>query len=434
MKFYGVVGYPVLHSKSPDFFNALFTESNTDAWYTRIAAETMNDAMYLFDSIGFDGFNVTTPFKEDAIEFCDDLNEIAKAINAVNTISNWDGLKVGFNTDYLGVLNTFKRNKIDLNNKKVLLLGGGNAAKAALYALKSFNANIVMVNRNTEKARTLAEKFGIKFETIQNLPNIINQYDIVLSTLPNETIALKKDWFNNPEMLIFDANYYKSKLAEIAKDNKIKYISGLEWLVNQAIPAYKTFSGNSVDYSAKLMKTIASNSKTKESNIYLVGFMGTGKTTVGRALAEKTGKNFYDIDDMIIQNENKSIFDIFSENGEEYFRDKETEFLENLSGKKNSIISCGGGIVLKLNNIDILRKNSFVIWLYSDINTCLNRMRLKTRPLLANDNPYQIAQKLMKERMKYYMKASDLLINSEKGVGKIVDRLLEEFRKSGYLE
>ncbi len=434
MKFYGVVGYPVLHSKSPDFFNTLFAENDIQAKYTRIAAESMSDAMYLFDSLGFDGFNITTPFKEDAVEFCDDLNEIAKYINAVNTITNWDGLKVGFNTDYLGVLNTFKRNKIDLNNKNVLLLGGGNAAKAALYALKSFTANVVMVNRNTERARNLAEKFGVQFDTIQNLPSIIYKYDIIISTLPNETIALKKEWFTNKDLLIFDANYNKSRLAEIAKELKLKYISGLEWLVNQAFPSYKTFTGNNADYNAKLIKLLSANSKSKDSNIYLVGFMGTGKTTVAKALAEKMGKEFYDIDDMIIESENRSVYDIFSEDGEEYFRDKETQYLEQLSAKSNIVVSCGGGIILRPSNIALLRKNSFVIWLYADINSCLNRIKLKTRPLLANDNPYQIAQKLLKDRTKYYMQASDLLINSEKSVQKIVERLVEEFKKSGYFE
>jgi shikimate dehydrogenase len=434
MKFFGVVGYPVLHSKSPEFFNAIFAENNIDAKYTRIAAESMSEAMYLFDSIGFDGFNITTPFKEDALEFCDDLNEIAKSINAVNIISNWDGMKVGFNSDYFGVINTFKRNKIDLNNKKILLLGGGNAAKAAIYALQQYRNNTVMVSRNTVKTRSLAQKFDIKFETIQNLPNILNQFDILLSTIPNETIALKKEWFTNKELLIFDANYNKSRLSDIAKELKIKYISGLEWLVNQAFPSYKTFTGNSADYNSKLLKLITTNNKSQNNNIYLVGFMGTGKTTVGRALAEKMGKEFYDIDDMIIQDENKSIYDIFSVKGEGYFRDKETEILENLSKKSNSIISCGGGIILKKENIDLLSRNSFVIWLYADINSCLNRMKLKTRPLLANGNPYPIAQKLMKERMKFYMQVSDLLINSEKSIEKIVDRLFEEFKKSGYYD
>ncbi len=320
MKFYGVVGEPVLHSKSPNFFNPIFQELGIDAYYSRIAAESINDAMYLFDAIGFDGMNVTTPFKNDAINSCDELNEVARSIGAVNTILNWDGIKAGFNTDYLGVLNALKKNKVTLKGKKVLLLGGGNAAKAALYAIKDCGCETVMVNRASDKARKLAEKFSCKFESIQNLPNIIGEFDLLISTLPNEYITLKKEWFTNPNLIIFDANYSKSKFSDIAKSQKLKYISGLEWLVNQAIPALKAFSGETLEYNAKMSKNIAASVKNKNANIYLIGFMGTGKTTIGKQLANRMNKDFYDIDDIIIEREGRSIYDIFNDSGEAYFR------------------------------------------------------------------------------------------------------------------
>ncbi len=153
--------------------------------------------------------------------------------------------------------------------------------------------------------------------------------------------------------------------------------------------------------------------------------MGTGKSTVAKSLAEKAGKTFYDIDEMIVQSEGKNIFDIFSEKGEEYFRSVESRILNEVSQKTNSVIACGGGITLREENRKILKTNSLVVWLYSDVNICLNRIKSKQRPLLAFDNPYQIARKLMKERTNHYMQTSDLLINSEKNLTKIVDRYLK---------
>jgi shikimate dehydrogenase len=432
MKYFGVVGYPVLHSKSPDFFNPLFEEYGIDAHYTRIAAESINDAMYLFDAIGFDGVNVTTPFKNDAIDSCDNLNEIAKSIGAVNMISNWDGMKVGFNTDYLGVLNTLKRNKFNLKGAKVLLLGGGNAAKAALYAISGSGCELYMVNRNTEKARNLASKFKCNFETIQNLPNIIGNFDLIISTLPNETISIKKEWLNDSQAIIFDANYNRSKLADLAKASKLKYISGLEWLLNQAIPSFKAFVGESVEYNSKYIKRLSSVKDAEKSNIYMIGFMGSGKTSIGRALAEKLNRNFYDIDEMIVESEGCSVYDIFQNKGEEYFRNLETEFLEKLSKTEPCLVSCGGGIILSEVNRKLLQTNAITIWLYSELNTCLNRVKPKTRPLLAVDNPFQIAKKIFAERKDLYFSCSDLLVNSEKPLQKVIDRLFEEFTKSGY--
>lgn len=434
MKFYGVVGEPVLHSKSPTFFNPIFRELGLDAYYTRIAAESINDAMYLFDALGFDGMNITTPFKNDAINVCDELNEIAKNIGAVNTILNWDGIKVGFNTDYLGVLNALKKNKVTLKHKKVLLLGGGNAAKAVLYAIKNCECEVVMVNRASDKARRLAEKFEAKFETIQNLPNIIGNFDLLISTLPNEYITIKKEWFTNPDLIIFDANYSKSKFAEIAKQLKLKYISGLEWLVNQAIPALKTFTGETLEYNSKMSKSLAGSSRNPKANIYLIGFMGSGKTTIGQLLAEKMGKEFYDIDDLIIARQGKSIYDIFNDHGEAYFRAVETEILREMSEKEGVIVSCGGGIILSEENRTTIKNNSFVIWLYSELNTCINRMKLKTRPLLAVENPFQIAKLIMNQRRKLYFTCSDLVVNSERPAAKVMERIYDEFRKSGYYD
>ena len=137
---------------------------------------------------------------------------------------------------------------------------------------------------------------------------------------------------------------------------------------------------------------------------------------------------------MIIARQGKSIYDIFNEHGEAYFRAVETEILREMSEKEGVIVSCGGGIILSNENRETIKNNSFVIWLYSELSTCINRMKLKTRPLLAVENPFQIAKLIMDQRRKLYFKCSDLLVNSERPAAKVMERIYDEFKKSGYYD
>ena len=109
-------------------------------------------------------------------------------------------------------------------------------------------------------------------------------------------------------------------------------------------------------------------------HIYLIGFMGCGKTSVSIAMNQLYGKNIVEVDDRIIAKEGRSINQIFAESGENYFRDLETEMLKELADEDNIIVSCGGGMVLREENRRLMKENGVIIWLDATPETILDRV------------------------------------------------------------
>jgi shikimate kinase len=152
--------------------------------------------------------------------------------------------------------------------------------------------------------------------------------------------------------------------------------------------------------------------------IFLIGFMGSGKTHWGKHLSTKLGIPFYDLDTVIVENEGKSISDIFAEKGEEYFRYTEKETLEEIAERHESfILSCGGGTPCFFNNIEFMKKNGKVIWLNTSVEMLKQRLTKEkmSRPLISEvddeDLRRYIIRKLSERRM-YYQQA-DLTVNEE---------------------
>ena len=152
--------------------------------------------------------------------------------------------------------------------------------------------------------------------------------------------------------------------------------------------------------------------------IFLIGFMGSGKTHWGRLLSRKLGLAFYDLDTVIVEQEKRSVADIFADKGEEYFRYKETEALERIvEGEDGFILSCGGGTPCFFNNIEFMKKSGKVIWLNTSIDALKQRLQRerKTRPLIKEvddaDLDRYIVKKLSERRM-YYQQA-DVTVNEE---------------------
>jgi len=155
-------------------------------------------------------------------------------------------------------------------------------------------------------------------------------------------------------------------------------------------------------------------------NIVLIGMPACGKSTIGYWLSKKIGYPLLDTDKYLEEKENRIISDIFSNEGEEYFRNLETKYLKELSEKEGLIISTGGGAVKKKENIDILKKNGIVIFLNREIND-ISKENHKHRPLLQDINNIQ---KLYDERIDLYKKYSDIIIKNNDDMGIIVDRII----------
>ena len=155
-------------------------------------------------------------------------------------------------------------------------------------------------------------------------------------------------------------------------------------------------------------------------NIVLIGMPACGKSTIGYWLSQKTNYPFFDADKYLEEKENRIISDIFSNEGEEYFRNLETKYLKELSEKEGLIISTGGGAVKKKENIDILKKNGIIIFLNREIND-ISKENHKHRPLLQDINNIQ---KLYDERIDLYKKYSDIIIKNNDDMSIIVDRII----------
>ncbi len=146
--------------------------------------------------------------------------------------------------------------------------------------------------------------------------------------------------------------------------------------------------------------------------IFIVGLMGSGKTSVGKILAKKVGRNFYDTDQEIIKNEKLDISQIFNKYGEDYFRELEHTILKKIISNQGAIVSTGGGIVLKKENVDIMKDNGIIIFLNIDVETQIARIKnKKNRPLLKNSNLKGDLKNMKNDRDKIYESISNLKID-----------------------
>lgn len=161
-------------------------------------------------------------------------------------------------------------------------------------------------------------------------------------------------------------------------------------------------------------------------NIVLVGFMGTGKTAVAKALASDLGEKYISIDEQIELREKKAIKDIFSEEGEPYFRKVEKEIVKELSHKSDQVLDAGGGVVLDRENIDNMEKNGIVICLWADVETVYERTsKHGHRPLLNVEDPMLRIKELMDNRRPFYEKAGHHIDTTELNVSEVVEKIKE---------
>ncbi len=163
------------------------------------------------------------------------------------------------------------------------------------------------------------------------------------------------------------------------------------------------------------------------NNVILIGFMGSGKSSVGKVLADKLQRKFIDMDDEIELGENKTINDIFTDYGEEHFREIETSYLQKLYTKKNKVISTGGGVILKEENIDILKKIGTVIYLHTPYEVLLKNLSGDTqRPLLQRADAEEVIKNLLDKREPIYFNAASMIIQTKgKSINDIADEILK---------
>ena len=399
-----------------------------DYYYLRFASSGVQEITQAIKNMPISGFNVTSPYKEEIVPLLDDVDEVAHKIGAVNLIVNENGKLKGFNTDIMGVENAFLENGVTLAGKKAIVLGAGGAAKAAVAALAAAGADVVIINRTLKKAECLAETFTCRAAPVEDMEKEIAEADILVSCLPVGTRVVPAHALRQG-LVILDANYGETTtLVSEGARNGCTIIDGREWLLHQGVKAFTYFTGIQKPPIEVMRKTLYEKKDFKKRNIALIGFMGAGKSIVGRHVSEKLKVPLVDIDSEIEKVNNSSIEKIFERNGEEAFRKMEADEIKRVAGLPGRVISCGGGAVLNKDSMHYLREYCIVIWLWAGIETILKRTgENKARPLLnVKDRRLEI-ETLLTSRKPYYADASDLFISTDyKKPGEIAERIYNE--------
>jgi shikimate dehydrogenase len=429
MKLFAITGNPVLHSKSPLVFGATHPTRADEFAYFRLWAQSADEAMQLFDELSLSGMNVTAPFKGGVAQLADARSHEVQVLGVANTlVCGNDGRTTCYNTDIHGVAGAFADAGVSVEGKRCVVLGAGGAGSAAAYALHQGGASVTIVNRTAERAQRLAAAIGCTSADFGELPRLIPQADIAVNALLPEVDALNEVWLN-PHQVVFDAIYHASRVREKALRKGCTFIDGAGWLLHQGLPAYRMFTGLEADVTnvntAQLTQKIP-------RHIALIGFMGAGKSTVAPLLAAQLNWPAAEVDAAIEKRCGMGIPQIIESRGEAYFREvEEATLAEILHSPTPHVISCGGGVVTRPALRELLKKNSIVVWLYAPPETCISRIDIASRPLLAGQkNPQQAAIEMFNQRKFAYAQTAWMLVSGkERSANEVSQIIYDELRK-----
>lgn len=429
----GVIGNPVEHSISPQLHNTMIEKLGIDYTYSafRVREGEVGKALEGMRALNIRGFNVTIPHKITAHDLCDEVDAFAKKMGACNTLVNTKGVIKGYNTDGPGFIRALQYKGVEVKGKSVALLGAGGAAAGVAMALADSGAEkICIINRTRDKAQSLAKRINRYYPSCAEAADKIENADILVNTtsvgMNSQECPVKSLEGLNENAVVCDIVYCprETALLKMAAAAGYKTVGGIGMLINQAVIAFELFTNKEVD---KETVDYLYRMTELENSIVLTGFMGTGKTTVGKRLCALTGAQFIDTDELIEMREGMSIPEIFEKRGEGYFRDAESEVIKSLAGYKGAVISTGGGAVIRRENIDALRNAGGVVFcLKADIERVFKNIgdNTQSRPLL-NGKTIDEARALLASREEAYKNCDYEIDVTTAEKEKSADRILE---------
>ena len=354
------------------------------------------------------GINVTVPYKQTVIPYLDELTPLAQKLGAVNTIVRRDGKCIGHNTDYFGFLTMVRTSGLNVAGKKALVLGSGGASHTAVAVLEELGSHVIVISRGGEN-------------NYRNL-HLHRDTTIIVNTTPvgmypNVGVApLCLDDFPNLEgVLDVVYNPARTQLLLDAEKRGIVTMNGLLMLVAQAKEAAEWFTGTAI--SDDVIHPILNTLVSQMQNIVLIGMPGCGKSTIGKLLSEKTGRNFADSDELILRLAGKTIPEIFLEDGEDVFRSWETQALAELGKQSGLIISTGGGCITNARNYNLLHQNSRIFWIQRN----LTALPIDGRPI-SQSNPLE---ELYRIRKPLYEQFQDCIVINDGTPEDTVNQILQ---------
>ena len=411
MAIYGLLGKTLGHSYSEIIHKKL---GNHAYCLMQLTPDELRD---FFLNKRFTAVNVTIPYKTDALHLCDFVDDEARSIGSVNTVVNKEGVLYGYNTDIFGFSYMLSRAGISLLNQKVLILGTGGTSLTAHAAAKKENAREII---------TVSRSGSVNYENIYEHKDA----DVIINTTPigmypnNGQSLLELSSF--PKLSgVVDVIYNpsKTKLLSDAEALGLKTAGGLSMLVAQAVRADELFFGRIYENRDEIIEKILFFCESMTQNIVLIGMPGSGKSSIGKLLAEKSGRPFIDSDLYLEASFGRKIKDIIPEAGEEAFRRMETEVIRTISKESGHIIAVGGGAVLKPENRVLLKQNSRVIY----IKRPLSALETKGRPL--SQGGMEKLLSLYEERAPIYEQLSDDVFVNDRRVCDCADAIFKKYIK-----
>ncbi len=363
----GLLGEKLGHSYSPQIHAEL-----ADYEY-RLYEKAPNEVEDFVRRGDWHGLNVTIPYKKTVIPFCDELSETARAIGSVNTLlKRPDGTIFGDNTDAFGFETLLTQTlKADISGWKALVLGTGGASVTVCAMLRKRGAQVIPISRSGKDNYT-------NLEWHRDAKLLVNTTPVGMYP-KNGTSLVDLGVFPKLEAVL-DVVYNPARTALLLQAEKrgIPCAGGLTMLVAQAKRSSEIFLGHALPDGE--IARIAWQLARQMQNVILIGMPGSGKSTVGRLLAEKLGRPLLEADKELEKAAGMSIPVIFANEGEAGFRRRETRILSELGKQSGTVISTGGGCVTREENYPLLHQNGVIVWIRRDLNS----LAREGRPLSLN--------------------------------------------------
>lgn len=415
---YGCIGQPLGHSWSVEIHRLL-----GDYDY-RLLELSPDEVGPFLTARAFRGINVTIPYKQTVIPYLDEIDPEAAAIGAVNTVVNRNGRLCGYNTDLYGMRQLLAVNGIPLAGRSIAILGTGGTSLTARAVARGEGARRVI-----RVSRTPSEADEISYEELRR---IAPEVDVLINTTPVGMFpyedASPVDPGDFPVLQsVVDVVYrpLNTLLVSLAQSHGVRAVNGLYMLAAQAAQAAALFfddPGMTKKTPAVFRRVLAD-----KQNIVLIGMPGSGKSTIGRQLADMTGRPFADCDAEIARAVGMPVPDYIDRYGESAFRDAETRVLHELSRQSGTVIATGGGAVTRQVNMETLKRNGLIVLL----DRPLDELPVtKDRPL---SRGRAALERLWSEREPLYRQAADLVLPVTGTPADTAERLAELLHNEGVL-